>query len=783
MSIKKTSIVGASFPRVESRSKVTGAAQYVDDMQFGPSLLFGQLKRSTRPHARITRLDISKARALPGVRVVVTGEDFPGLAGLYLSDRPMFAIDRVRFVGEPIAGVAADTLEIAEEAVRLIEVDYEDLPGVFDPEFGASPEAPLLHPDLIDYVYAPFIFPQKDTNISNWFKVRKGDIEQAFAEVTAAGGAIVEHKYQVPHVQHVPLETHATVAQVDGNGKITLWASSQSPFAQRNLIAKALGISHARLRVIVPFVGGGFGAKAGVSMEGACVAMALKARGRPVKLVMTREEEFYTTFVRQGLIAHIKLGMLPDGRILAMKNTYYWDGGAYTEYGVNITRAAGYSSTGPYYVPNVWADSYCVYTNHPIGGAMRGFGMPEIHWAIEQHIDRAAHALGLDPVQVRLINCIKEGQETVTGMIMHPTGLSECIQKAAEVVNWGRPRAASGPNKRRGVGIACMWKAPAMPPNPGSASTIRFNEDGTALVNVGGVDMGQGTLTIAAQLAAEGLGIPISDVRVNTVDTDYSPYEWQTVASRLTWSMGNAILNAAQEAKMQILQMVAEAWNENVQDLDIIDGQVVSYATEESISLKNIVVYGMQRPDGTWIGGPVVGKGRFMPTYVTPLSPDTGQGPRAVVHFTTGAQAIEVDVDTETGEVEVHRIVAAFDVGRAINPDMVRTQMEGGAVQGLSTALLEEIKLVNGKPLNPNFTDYRIATSIDAPANIEAIIIEVPQDDGPYGARGIGEHAMVPTAPAIANAVFDAVGVRIDRMPITAERVWAALQAQAAGAD
>lgn len=778
MSIKKTSIVGASFPRVESRSKVTGAAQYVDDMQFGPNLLFGQLKRSSRPHALIKRLDVSRARALPGVRVVVIGEDFPGLTGLYLSDRPMFAVDRVRFVGEPLAGVAADTLEIAEEAIRLIEVEYEDLPGVFDPEFGASPEAPLLHPNLIDYVYQPFIFPQKNTNISNWFKVRKGDIEQAFAEVTAAGGAIVEHKYQVPHVQHVPLETHATVAQVDGNGKITLWASSQSPFAQRNLIAKALGISHARLRVITPFVGGGFGAKAGVSMEGACVAMALKARGRPVKLVMTREEEFYTTFVRQGLIAHIKLGMLPDGRILAMKNTYYWDGGAYTEYGVNITRAAGYSSTGPYYVPNVWADSFCVYTNHPIGGAMRGFGMPEIHWAIEQHIDRAAQALGLDPVQVRLLNCVKEGQETVTGMIMHPTGLTECIHKAADAIDWGKPRPASGPSKRRGVGIACMWKAPAMPPNPGSASTIRFNEDGTALVNVGGVDMGQGTLTIAAQLAAEGLGIPITDVRVNTVDTDYSPYEWQTVASRLTWSMGNAILNAAQEAKVQILQMVAEAWNENPQDLDIIDGQVVSYATEESIPLKNIVVYGMQRPDGTWIGGPVVGKGRFMPTYVTPLNAETGQGPRAVVHFTTGAQAVEVEVDTETGEVDVRRIVAAFDVGRAINPDMVRTQMEGGAVQGLSTALLEEIKLVNGKPLNPNFTDYRIATSIDAPASIETIIVEVPQDDGPYGARGIGEHAMVPTAPAIANAVFDAVGVRIERMPITAERVWAAMQSE-----
>jgi len=774
VAIKKTTIVGQSFPRVESNAKVMGAAQYVDDMQFGPNLLHGRLKRSTVPHAMIKRIDVSKARALPGVRVVVTGQDYPGLTGLYLSDRPTFAVDRVRWVGEPVAGVAADTPELAERACELIEVEYEELPGVFDPEFGASGAAPLLHPDLMDYAAVPFIFRQPGTNISNWFKVRKGDMEAGWAEAAH----IYEHTYRVPHVQHVPLETHVAVAQVDGNGKITLWSASQSPFAQRNLIAKSLNISHSKLRVITPYIGGGFGAKAGVSMEGACVVMALNAKGRPVKLAMSRAEEFHTTFVRQGLVAKIKMGMTADGRITAMQNTYYWDGGAYTEYGVNITRAAGYSSTGPYFVPNVHADSLCVYTNHPVGGAMRGFGMPEIHWAIEQHIDRMATQLHLDPVQVRLLNCLKEGQETVTGMIMHPTGLSQCIAKAAEALDWETPSKPSGTGKRRGKGIAAMWKAPAMPPNPGSSSTIRFNEDGTCLVNIGGVDMGQGALTIAAQLAAEGLGIPIEDVRVNTVDTDYSPYEWQTVASRLTWSMGNAILRAADEAKTQIIQMVAEVWGEDPQDLDIIDGNVVSYATEESVPLKNIVVYGMQKPDGTWAGGPVVGKGRFMPTYVTPLDAETGQGPRAVVHFTTGAQAVEVEIDEETGEVQVLKLVSAYDVGKAINPDMVRTQMEGGAVQGLSTALLESIILRNGQPMNPSFTDYRIATAVDAPVEMVNIIVEVPQDDGPYGARGIGEHAMVPTAPAIANAVRAAVGVEIDSMPITSEKVWKGMKEQ-----
>jgi len=769
---KKHTVIGTSPARIEGREKVTGAATYVDDMQFGPSLLHGALKRSPIAHGRIVRIDVSRAKALPGVRVVVTGEDFPGLTGLYLKDRRIFALDRVRSVGEAVAGVAADTPEIAAQALDLIEVEYEELPGVFDPEYGASPEAPIIHPDLASYEVVPFVFPQPGTNISNWFKVRKGDMDRGWAEADL----VYEHKYHVPHIQHVPLETHVCVAQQNVNGKITLWSSSQSPFAQRNLIAKALHIDHSKLRVITPYVGGGFGSKAGVSMEGAAVALAMHAKGRPVKLRMTREEEFYTTFVRQGLVAILKMGMTKDGRITAMHNRFYWDGGASTEYGVNITRAAGYSGTGPYYVPNIHVDSYCVYTNHPVGGAMRGFGMPEIHFGIEQHIDQMAHKLGLDPVEVRLKNCLKDGDETLTGMTMHPTGLSECIRKAAAAINWGQETVSSSPHKRRGKGLAAMWKAPAMPPNPGSSAVVRLNEDGTATVSIGGVDIGQGALTAMAQFAAEGIGIRVEDVRVNTVDTDYSPYEWQTVASRLTWSMGNAVLRAADAARTQVLQAVAEAWGEDINDLDIVDGLVVSYRSEESVPLKDICIYGVQRKDGTFVGAPVVAQGRFMPDYVTPLDPETGQGPRAVVHFTTGCQAVEVEVDTETGEMQVLKIVSAYDVGKAINPEMVRTQMEGGAVQGLSTALLEGIILDHGVPRNPNFTDYRIATAVDAPLETENIIVEVPQDDGPFGARGVGEHPMVPTAPAIANALYHATGIRLDSMPLTSEKVWLALQ-------
>jgi len=770
---KIPSPIGVSVPRIDAREKVTGAAQFADDLQFGPSLLHARIKRSPHPHARITRIDVRRARDLRGVVVVVTGEDFPGYIGLYLQDRHIFCRDRVRYVGDPVAGVAAISEEIAEQALDLIDVTYEPLPAVLDAVFGASREAPLLHPDLGNYIVASFIFPEPGTNISNHFKIRKGDVSSAWPQCAA----IVEREYRIPHIQHVPIETHVAIAKVEESGKVTLWGSSQSPFAQRNLIAKSLGISQSDMRVIAPYVGGGFGCKAGVSMEALAVAIATKSRGRPVKLRLTREEEFFTAFVRQGLVANFKMGCDQDGRLLAMENRFLWDGGAYTEYGVNVTRAAGYSSSGPYEVPNVSTDSYCVYTNHPVGGPMRGFGMPEMHAGLEQCIDELAEKIGMDWVEFRRRNCLKTGSTLVTGSKMHPTGLPECLEKAAQAIEWGKKAPPSAPNLRRGKGLALMWKAPAMPPNAGSSAWVRLNEDGTLGVGVGGQEIGQGSFTVAAQIAAGALGVPYEWVRIATpVDTQYSPYEWQTVASRLTWSMGNAIAAAARSAKQQILDMVAEAWKEDRADLDIVNGQIISYKTEESMPLKDIVIYGLPKPDDSgWLGGPVVGRGSFMPTYVTGLDKETGQGERAVVHYTTGAQAVEVEVDMDTGRVRILRAVAAFDVGKAINPDMVRSQMEGGMVQGLSTALFECLQLKGGVVQNPSFVDYRIATTADVPPEIEAIIVEVPQDDGPWGARGIGEHAMVPTIPAVANAIYDAIGIRVGSPPFTAEKVFLAM--------
>jgi carbon-monoxide dehydrogenase large subunit len=766
--------IGESIARVDALEKVTGEALFADDIKFGPDLLYGRVVRSPYPHAKIKRIDASKARDLPGVKAVVTGEDTKDRIGLYLKDRFTFCRDRVRYVGDPVAGVVAISEAIAEAGCRLIEVEYEELESVLDPLQGAQEGSPLLHPDLGEYEVAVFIFPKPGSNISNHFKVRKGDVEDAWSKCDV----IVEREFYVPHVQHAPIEPHIAIAQAENTGGVTLWTSSQSPFAQRHLIAESLDIPHRDVRVISPFVGGGFGSKAGVSMEGLAVVMARAVPGRPVKVRLTREEEFFCAFVRQGLIARIKIGATHKGKILAMKTEYYWDAGAYTEYGVNITRAAGYSSTGPYEVPNVWTDSYCVYTNHPVGGPMRGFGMPEIHWGIEQSIDLVAEELQMDKVEFRLKNCIKGGSITATGSPMHPTGMEECLTKAAQAIQWGVEEPASAPHKKRGKGLAIMWKAPAMPPNAGSSAWVRFNEDGSVSVAVGGQELGQGAHTVAIQMAAAALGVPMEWVRISgPVDTEYSPYEWQTVASRITWSMGNAIIEAAKDARNQVLELVAEHWDESSEHLDIKDGQVISFRSERVLSLKDLVVYGLPKPnDAGWRGGPIVGNGKFMPTYITSLDAETGQGTHAVVHFTTGCQAVDLEVDTQTGQVTLLRVASAFDVGRAINPDLVRAQMEGGVVQGASTTLLEVLALENGIPQNASFVDYRIASTVDIPKQIIPIIVEEPQDDGPWGARGIGEHSMVPTAPAIANALANATGVRILDLPLTAEKVYFALK-------
>jgi len=766
--------IGASLPRNDVYEKVTGSAVYTEDIQFGNKILYARVKRSPLPHALIKKVDVSKARALPGVKAVITGADFPNKIGLYLKDKNILAIDRVRFIGEGVAAVAAVSNEIAMKALELIDVEYEELEPVFDAVYGASKEAPLIHPNLGDYSVPNFIFPKPGTNIANHFKIRKGNLEEAWPKCKY----IVERTFKIPHIQHVPIETHVATAMMDDKGKITLWASSQSPFAQRALIAECLEISPTDLRVIAPFVGGGFGCKAGVTMEAIPVALATKCKGWPVKFVLTREEEFYTNFVRQGLTITVKVGCDEKGRLLGLKNMMYFDGGGSTEYGVNVTRAAGYSSSGPYDIESVETDSICVYTNHPIGGAYRGFGMSELHTGLDQAMDELAEKAGLDKVEFLKMNTVKEGDKLDTGMIMHANGVNQCIDNVAKSIHWTDAVKPSSPDKLRGRGIAIMWKAPAMPPNAGSSAWVELAEDGHVTVGLGGQEIGQGTFTVMAQMAAAALGVPYENVRIaGPVDTQYSPYEWQTVASRLTWSMGNAVRNAALDARKQILDVVAQAWHENADDLDIVNGIVVSYKTEQETSLKNIAIYGIPKEnDQGWVGGPIIGRGSFMPSYVTGLDPETGQGTRSVVHYTTGCEALDIEIDKNTGKITVLKAAAAFDVGRAINPTLVKSQIEGGFVQGLSSAMFEEIMLRKGVMINPSFVDYRIATAPDVDFPIDTPFVEVPQDDGPWGARGVGEHPMVPTIAALGNAIYNATGLRLPGPPYSAEKIYLAMQ-------
>jgi len=584
----------------------------------------------------------------------------------------------------------------------------------------------------------------------------------------------------VPHIQHCQIENHGAIALYDQAGNLTLWASSQSPNAVRKILSEGFNIPMTRIRVISSYVGGGFGGKAGVTTEGLVVPLAMKLPGYHIKLALTREETFQTTFVRQGLVAKLKTGVNKEGRIVATEVELFWDAGAYTEYGVNMTRSGGYCASGPYLIPHMKVDSYCVYTNHPVGGPMRGFAMPEIHWAIEQQMDILAEKLGIDPLEFRLINALREGSLSSYGVPMHGATLVDTIKAAREKCGWDEPKPApSAPHKAVGRGIACMFKAPSMPPNAQSSAVLKFNEDGTVNLLTTASDIGQGAMTALAQIAAEELGIPIEWIKTNLPDTDYTPYEWQTVASRISYSAGNAVLRAARDAKDQLEDVGAKVLGVQREEVAIAEGFVYALNNHSHRIAVRDIAMGFLTEKGA-IGAPVIGRGQFVPEGLTGLDKDTGQevggGKGPAPFYTYGTQVADIEVDTLTGEIVVKRITAAYEVGKVINREMCAAQVQGGIIQGLSSALFEQLILENGKPLNNDFVDYKIATASDIPV-MDIILLETsPQPDGPFGAKGVAEPTMVPTAPAIANALYDALGIRIKDLPMTAEKVLAALK-------
>ncbi|MDP3178878.1 MAG: xanthine dehydrogenase family protein molybdopterin-binding subunit, partial [Spirochaetaceae bacterium] len=679
-----------------------------------------------------------------------------------------------------VAAVAADTPEIAREAADLVKVDYEALPPVLNHMDALKPGAPLVHPDLGSYDYVPVFSPQPGTNIPNLSKLRKGDVEKGFAD----SEWIVEREYTNPSVQHVPMETHVAIVEWRVGDEVTIWTSAQSPFTVRNLFCYTFKLPLNKVRVIVPHVGGGFGGKAGIHLEPLLACLSRKAGGRPVKMQATREEEFSLLPCRSALTYRIKTGVRSDGRIMAQELTMFWDAGAYADYAVNVTRASSYSGAGPYDIPNVKLDAYTIYTNKPYGTAYRGFGHVEFFWGLERHLELVARAIGMDGLEFRLKNLLKPGSTTITGETIsdHSGDPTKCLRSAAEAIGYGSLSPAEAEREKRtgrkiGKGIATLHKAPAMPTFTATAAVVKMNTDGSVIVNVALTEIGQGSATAVAQIAAERLRFPMSKVKATIEkDTDKEPYDWQTVASKGIILTGNATALACDDLLRQAYEVAAQVLRANPVDLDH-DGEkiFVRHRPDESVSFAKLAV-GYAYPDGNAIGGPLIGVGRYVAQGLTNLNKETGQGLPAL-DWTFGAHGVIVEVDPETGEYKIIKIASAFDVGKVINPDIVRGQCIGGMVQGLGTAICEGyIYDRSGRLLNPSFADNKIPTSKDLPEEIQSIAIETAQLDGPFGARGVGEHPMISVAPALGNAIRDAVGAELLHMPIRFEDVWRALR-------
>jgi CO/xanthine dehydrogenase Mo-binding subunit len=773
--------VGGNHPRQDGLDKVTGEANFVHDMGL-PGMLWARFATSPHASASITRIDTSRARSLPGVRAVLTGAALTHRLGLYMADKRILARDVVRYQGDPVVAVAAETEAIAAEACNLVDVEYEPLTPVLDVEEAIKDGTSLVHPELHTYRWMKGVFfPVPHSNIAHHQKIRKGDVERGFAEAHR----VFEHTFSNPQVQHVPLETHAVIARALTGERMELWTSAQSPFTVRHLLAVAFGVPHNNIRVHIPYVGGGFGGKAGINLEPLVYMLSRLTGGRPVKLIATREEEFNTLPCRQGLKTRIKAGVTAEGKLTALQVRYLWDAGAHADYGVNIGRAAATAGAGPYCVPNCHIDSMVVYTNKVFGTAFRGFGHLEVLWGIERNMDLMAHALGIDPYELRQRNVLRPGDTTITGEVFTANhGRPDlCLQTVAQEIGWNeRPKQDHPPTsvpkgRVRGYGVAALHKSPAMPVYTSSSCIIKFNEDASVNVLISGVDYGQGIYTTLAGIAAQELSIPVEKVHVTwDCDTATQPYDWQTVASRLSVMGGNVVIQAAQDCVRQLREVAGAVLHAPAGDIVCEDETLyVRQNRDQKLTYRQVVI-GYSYPNGNSIGGPIIGRGRYIAQGLTHLDPETGQG-KAALNWTYGAHGVVIEIDTETGDIDVLRIASCFDAGKVLHMGMARSQVEGGVVQGLGSALLEGFKFdERGRLLNPSFVDYKIPTVKDMPRHATQHFIETPQLDGPYGARGVGEHPMIAVPSAIGNALFDALGIQIHELPLNAERVHGAIK-------
>ena len=760
--------IGQSTTRVDALDKVTGATVYGYDFVL-PDMLYGKAVFSARAHARIKRIDTRRARALAGVVAVVTAVEAPWIHGETVQDKPFFAGDKVRFIGEPVAAVAAVDEDIAEEATQLITVEYEDLPPYFSPEHACQADSLPIHENFDDYFQVDFIVGGSRVdkpNVLEHFKLRTGDVEKAFA----AADVVFVDRYTVPVVGHAAMEPHAALAQVDPDtAQITVWSPTDAPFRAREELAQAFDCAEETIRLINPFQGGGFGAKGGLKVEPIALALAFHTNGRPVKVKFNREETFRSTLTRHAVSAEIKSGIMRNGQIRARAVTLYWDAGAYAEKSATVCIRASLFAPGPYRIPNVKVDGYSVYTNTPVAGAYRGYGIPQVTWACEQHMDELAGLIEMDPLEFRLINAYEEGDTSYWGEKLHAVGLKECLTKAAAALDWHEQ-----PQNGTSRGLACMMKPSKIP--TWSNAAVLVDGDGEISLLAGTVEIGQGCNTVFSQIVADELRVPIDHVTYADLDTDSTPFDSSTTSSRSTFHMGNAARAAAIDAREKIVSLAVTLFEANKEDLILSDGHVhVKGSPWVKKTLGDIITAGLGA------GAIVRGEGAFSPDGGIFPDLDTGRTPKAAAFYMYGAQAAEVSVDEETGDVHVHRIAAAHDVGKAINPANCAAQIEGGVAMGLGHALHEQLVYnAQGEIMNPSFLDYHLLTSCDH-TEIIPIIVERPVGDGPYGANGIGEPPVTLPPAAVGNAVAGAVKCRIHDLPITPERVYRAVQARADG--
>ncbi len=759
MDHKHLSVVGQSVVRLDARDKVRGIATFVDDLQF-PGMLYGRVLRSAHPHARLLRVDLSRARRLPGVKVAIAGDDMPFLHGESCVDEPFLARDRVRYKGEAVAAVAALDEETAEEALDLIEVEYAELPAVFDPVRAVEPGAPLLHPELHTYRRQPSIVSIPGTNVCNHLRVRKGDVEQGFRDADE----IFEDTFTTQRQVHACIETHGAICLVTPDTRVTLWAANDSPYRCRREIAHALHLPLHHVRVVLPpYLGGNYGGKGGLKAEAIALALAWNLRGRHIKVIYDREEEFTSSITRHPSVTKIKTGVMRDGTLVARQVVTYWNTGAYAEKGPTVSRLGGMSAAGPYNIAHVSLDGYCVYTNEPVAGAFRGYGGPQTAWAYESQMDMIAKRLGIDPVELRLKNAFDEGSIHPGGQTLSNVSLKACLSAVADTLEPRKKK--SGTQALRGKGVAFGERGIKTP--FASSAIVKINEDGTVDVLASTSEVGQGSETVLSQIAAEELGVPFDWVAKAGADTAYTPFDESSTSSRSTFHMGNAVRAAARDAKQQLLAIAADVLKASVEDLDIRDGRIRHRDHSELDTSIEALLKRRYGPSST-----VLGRGFFYPDGL--VSPDKYFA-LISIFWMYAAQGAEVEVDPETGRVKVLRLVAAHDVGRAINPANCRCQIEGAIAQGLGLALFEDLVVENGTTENPTFQSYKVPTTLDMP-DIEAILIEQPHERGPFGAKTVGEPALVPTAAAIGNAIADAIGVHIHDLPITPEKILAALR-------